>query len=278
MFRALMLAVLFSCAAILSAPQSAFALHSEDEIESAFRAIKRDETYQFELPDPIARPDRKPPSQFERSLGRFFNGIFSFLAPMFQIIFYLGVGVLIIGALYLIGRAIYETRFAIPAKKKEEEAPEIPLYQPAEAQARILLDEVDRLAAEGRYGEAVHTLLFRSIQDIDRNRPNVVRRSLTSREIGSLSVLTADARRAFSTIAGVSELAHFGGVSVNEAGFQTARKAKRAAPCAAPFGTETRARKRGAFQRFISPHDLALPPAHWVLRFRRTDRVRRICK
>ena len=101
----------------------------------------------------------------------------------------------------------------------------MPLYQPAQAQARILLDEVDKLAAEGRFGEAVHTLLFRSIQDIDRNRPNVVRRSLTAREIGSLSVLTAKARTAFSTIAGVSELAHFGGVSVNKTGFETARSA-----------------------------------------------------
>jgi len=137
------------------------------------------------------------------------------------------LGILAAGAVYLIGRAVYETRFAKPAIKKTEE-PEIPLYQPAQAQARILLDEVDKLAAEGRYGEAVHTLLFRSIQDIDRNRPNVVRRSLTAREIGSLSVLTPEARTAFSTIAGVSELAHFGGVSVN-----TSRRACRAAKAAA---------------------------------------------
>lgn len=196
-------------------------LHSEEDIERAYRSVKRNETYQYELAEPIPR---RPPSAFERWLGRVFNAIFSFLAPLLEIIFWLGLGALALGAVYLIGRAIYETRFAKPAQSKKE-AVDIPLYQPAEAQARILLDEVDRLAAEGRYGEAVHTLLFRSIQDIDRNRPNVVRRSLTSREIGSLSVLTAEARRAFSTIAGVSELAHFGGVSVNKAGFETARKA-----------------------------------------------------
>ena len=141
-----------------------------------------------------------------------------------MIIFWVGLGALGLAALYLIGRAIYETRFAKTDEKSDED-PEVPLYQPAQAQARILLDEVDKLAAEGRYGEAVHTLLFRSIQDIDRNRPNVVRRSLTSREIGSLPVLTQEARTAFSTIAGVSELAHFGGVSVNKAGFETARTA-----------------------------------------------------
>ena len=196
-------------------------LNSDDEIQTAYRAVKRNEDYQYELADPIPR---KPPSAFERWVGRVFEAIFKVLAPILQIAFYLGIGALILGAVYLFGRAVYETRFAKPIVKKAEE-PEIPLYQPAEAQARILLDEVDKLAAEGRYGEAVHTLLFRSIQDIDRNRPNVVRRSLTSREIGRLSVLTPEARTAFSTIAGVSELAYFGGVPVNEDGFQTARNA-----------------------------------------------------
>jgi len=103
------------------------------------------------------------------------------------------------------------------------------VFAPAQTLSAQTPDPVIETAAEtdvfGRYGEAVHTLLFRSIQDIDRNRPNVVRRSLTSREIGSLPVLTPEAQKAFSTIAGVSELAHFGGVSVNKAGFETARKA-----------------------------------------------------
>ncbi len=196
-------------------------LHSEAEIESAYRAIKRDERYQYDLAEPIPRP---PPSAFSQALGRFLAAIARVLTPILQIAFYIGIGVLAVGALYLIGRAIYETRYARPTVKTAEE-PDIPLYQPAEAQARILLDEVDKLAADGKYGEAVHTLLFRSIQDIDRNRPNIVRRSLTAREIGSLSVLTSNARTAFSTIAGVSELAHFGGVSVNKSGFETARKA-----------------------------------------------------
>lgn len=236
MIRLFCLSCLFAFTLLLVTPEYAHAqsselevqsnsetvvLHQEDDIERAYRRIKRDEAYQFELAEPIPR---RPASAFEKAIGRFFNAIFSFLAPLLEIIFWLGLGALALGAAYLIGRAVYETRFAKPTKAKTEEA-EIPLYQPAEAQARILLDEVDRLAAEGRYGEAVHTLLFRSIQDIDRNRPNVVRRSLTAREIGNLSVLTVNARTAFSTIAGVSELAHFGGVSVNKAGFETARKA-----------------------------------------------------
>ncbi|MEP4053028.1 MAG: hypothetical protein ABJN22_12365 [Litorimonas sp.] len=235
MIRSLFFTLLLAFLSLSLTPQTAVAqsseleadavseaiIHSDEDIERAYRSVKRDEAYQLELAEPIPR---RPPSAFEKALGRFFNAIFSFLAPLLEIIFWLGLGALALGAVYLIGRAVYETRFAKPASKKIEE-PDIPLYQPAEAQARILLDEVDKLAAEGRYGEAVHTLLFRSIQDIDRNRPNVVRRSLTAREIGGLSVLTAHARTAFSTIAGVSELAHFGGVSVNKSGFETARNA-----------------------------------------------------
>jgi len=237
MIRALLITCLLVFLALFATPQTAMAqigeaaveaatetipTLSDDDIERAYRQVKRDEAYQYELAEPI--PVR-PPSAFERWLGKIFSAIFSVLAPLLEMIFWLGLGALGVGALYLIGRAIYETRFAQPTQAKKEEEANIPLYQPAEAQARILLDEVDKLAAEGRYGEAVHTLLFRSIQDIDRNRPNVVRRSLTAREIGSLSVLTENARTAFSTIAGVSELAHFGGVSVNQAGFETARKA-----------------------------------------------------
>jgi len=233
-FRSLILTLFVACAALFAIPQTATAqtsetsieladnfLHSENEIEAAYRAVKRDDKYQYQLAEPIPPPKK---SNFDKALGRFFDGLFSFLLPLMKIIFYLGVGALILSAVYLFGRAVYETRFARP-DVEEKETEVVPLYQPAQAQARILLDEVDKLAAEGRYGEAVHTLLFRSIQDIDRNRPNVVRRSLTAREIGSLSVLTLESRQAFSTIAGVSELAHFGGVLVNEAGFQTARKA-----------------------------------------------------
>ena len=196
-------------------------LHSQDSIEKSFRAVKRNEAYQFDLAEPIPVPE---PSPISRSTGRFFDAIFSVLGPILRLGFWLGIGALCIGAIYLFARAVYETRFALPKKEKAAE-PDIPLYQPAQAQARILLDEIDALAAEGRYGEAVHTLLFRSIQDIDRNRPNIVRRSLTGREIGQLSILTPESRSAFAKIAGVSELAHFGGVSVNKAGFETARAA-----------------------------------------------------
>jgi len=202
-----------------------------DELDTAFRALKRNDSLQFELANPIPA---EPPSEFSIAMGKFFGAIFEILLPILRIAFWLGAAALVAGILYLIGRAIYETRFAGGDKVVTDTAPDIPLYQPAQAQAQILLDEVEQLAAEGRYGEAVHVLLFRSIQDIDRNRPNVVRRSLTAREIGQLSVLTPEARQAFSTIAGVSELSHFGGTPIGRTGFETARDAYSALTNTAP--------------------------------------------
>ena len=197
-------------------------IYDEDLLRDSFRELKRDESIQYDLADVIPP---KPQSAFSKALSDFFLGLFKILFPILVLCFWIGIGILIVSMLYLIGRTIYETRFAKHVKKEKKEEPEIPLYEPARAQARILLDEVDRLAAEGKYGEAVHTLLFRSIQDIDRNRPNVIRRSLTAREIGSLSILTQNSRQAFSTIAGVSELSHFGGNPIGKSGFDIARQA-----------------------------------------------------
>jgi len=51
-------------------------VHSEDDMQRAFRAVKRDDAYQFELAEPIPP---KPASAFEKFIGKVFNAIFSFL-------------------------------------------------------------------------------------------------------------------------------------------------------------------------------------------------------
>ena len=109
--------------------------------------------------------------------------------------------------------------------KVETEAVAAPLYQPSTEEARILLNTVDALAAEGKYAEAVHTLLFRSIQDIDLKRPNKIRKSLTSREIGDLDILTPHTRDAFSFIGRVVENSFFGGLPLGREDFQSCREA-----------------------------------------------------
>ena len=86
-------------------------------------------------------------------------------------------------------------------------------------QARALLSDADRLAAEGRFGEAVHLLLFRSIEDIDAlTMP--AKPALTSRDILDLRALPSAARAALSRLVTTVEWNFFGGRPVDAALFR----------------------------------------------------------
>ena len=61
-----------------------------------------------------------------------------------------------------------------------------------------LLGEADALAAAGRFSEAARLLLFRSIEDIDARRPDLVRPALTSRDIAALPAIPDRPRSAFA--------------------------------------------------------------------------------
>jgi len=200
---------------------SSFVLaQSSDTFDEAFRAMKRDDKLQFELP-----PAPEPPKL--DWLENFFKGLAKFIdliMPILKIIFFVGLGVVIALVLYAIAKVIYETRFKREAKEIAEDMPP-PLYVPDQDQARILLEDVDAMAAKGRYEEAVHELLFRSIQDIDIRRPNTIRRSLTSREIAALEILTPETRKAFATIGGVVETSYFGGKTIGREEFDICRAA-----------------------------------------------------
>lgn len=72
---------------------------------------------------------------------------------------------------------------------------------PQEHEARALLEDADRLAAEGRYDEATHLLLLRSVQQIANVRPGWVLKASTAREIALLPGLPDGARSTFGLIA-----------------------------------------------------------------------------
>lgn len=69
------------------------------------------------------------------------------------------------------------------------------------AAALALLEDADALAAEGRFDEAVHLLLQRSVHHIAAARPDWLSPSSTAREIGLIPGLPAAARQAFTLIA-----------------------------------------------------------------------------
>ena len=91
--------------------------------------------------------------------------------------------------------------------------------------ARALLAEADALAAEGRFAEAVHLLLYRSVEDISARRPGLVRPAMTSRELAAAADLPTVARHAFSRIARAVEISLFGGRSIDAGAWEQCRSA-----------------------------------------------------
>ncbi|MEE9272312.1 MAG: hypothetical protein V3U57_03470 [Robiginitomaculum sp.] len=135
----------------------------------------------------------------------------SFLAPLFKVAFW---GIIAAFALYILYSIISEAihlKRSHALKQKSKTTPEIPTYHPDLETAKTLIKDADKLAAAGRFEEAVHMLLFRSIGDIERKRPHAIKRSLTSREISELSILTPKAKDGFTFIGRMVESSFFGG-------------------------------------------------------------------
>jgi len=148
------------------------------------------------------------------------------MAPIFPYIFW---GGLIIGGLAILFFVLREVvGLRLPRFRRRAKAPLEAEWRPSEARARTLLEEADRLAAEGRFGEAAHLILFRSIEDIDGRWPNLVRPALTSRDIAGHGGLPERARQTFGEIARVVERNVFGGAELAAADFAFCRGAYQA--------------------------------------------------
>lgn len=217
-------ALLMAAALLLSShTASVFAQSSESPeatFEDNYAALKKDPTLQFELAQPKVReikPKRKRSKTFEAFTAK--GG-----AAM-KLLFYGICAVLVATVLFFILREFIHIRFASKKATTEEEEEEIPLYVPDTDSARVLLGDVDTLAKEGKFADAIHTLLFRSIQDIEDNRPHSIRQSFTSREIAELKILSPEARTAFSQIGRVVEEGFFGNRPLGKAEFDICREA-----------------------------------------------------
>lgn len=183
--------------------------------DAAHQALSADKTLQFEMrgiePPPPPPGWLQPLVEFLMSMG-----------PLFKIIFWLGLAALVLAVLWFIAREVIRIR--LPGKTDKLVIADDG-WRPAPGVALALLSDADALAAEGRFAEAVHLLLLRSINDIDGRLPNTVRPALTARDIAGLSRLPAAARPAFDRIARVVESSLFGGRPVDQAAFTDCRSA-----------------------------------------------------
>lgn len=198
----------------------------EARLQRAMAALEADDSLQRERPEwePEVRefePREQPsgPNPIAEAIAAFFNAI----GPALGYILLIAVILAILAGLYM----VFGESITLRGRQKEKDAAAdisiVPDLRPEEARAHALLEDADRLAAEGRFAEAVHLLLFRSIDDIQEKRSGVIGRSLTAREIGALGILPDPVRNALSPIIRIVERSFFGGRDVDEAGWREAR-------------------------------------------------------
>ena len=217
--------------------ERAVAAGGADRFEHAWRAMRHDSSIQFNLPPPPQPP--KLPAWFEalfrwigksfEPVGRFLKWIGSFFpdAAYARIFLWIVIGAAAAALLWaLYNRLLHgEWNFKLPRRTSINDLPAADEWAPEEAGARSWIEEADLLAREGRFAEAIHHLLCRSIEDVARRRPTLVRPALTSRELASSQTIPARARGIFAGIAGLVERSLFGGRPVGEDDWLQARRA-----------------------------------------------------
>lgn len=187
--------------------------------DQAYRELIESDRFQTEMAEFEPPVPREPPDWLA-DLLRWLET----LGPVWQGLFWIVVGGLAAIILFSIGRALYR-RFSDPPARDEAVEEDTEDWRPEAKAAHGLLGEADALAKQGRYAEAAHLLLFRSIADIEERLPDFMRPALTSRDIADASALPAPARTAFSSIACIVERGIFAVRPVDEGGWTEARSA-----------------------------------------------------
>ncbi len=194
--------------------------------EDVGRILSR-ENYQRELPIGPAGPQTAPealykgqpgedetiPAEPERAESTQSHALN--LGPVMKVLLWvlLGVGAILL-AVHLYGVASrMRGRFG---KAKADGTAESDSEQRTEqAEEPRPLSEIERLAAGGAFGEAVHQLLLHSFGELRRRFPHARDSALTSREVLSRASLAPKARSGLTFIVAAVESGHFGGKRVD---------------------------------------------------------------
>ncbi|MBU1378494.1 MAG: hypothetical protein KKE02_21230 [Alphaproteobacteria bacterium] len=186
---------------------------AEQKLAAAHAALLKTPGIQFDFGN--APPPPPTPTWIE-PLIRLLQAI----GPVLKYVFW---GGLILGAALILYFIVRELAPASWFKRKRAEVA-VTDWRPEAETARALLEDADGLAAAGRFEEAIHLLLFRSIDDLRGRRPGAVKPALTSRDIAGLETLPAAPRDAFARLARAVELTFFGGRPADAEAFGAARK------------------------------------------------------
>ncbi|MBW8784961.1 MAG: hypothetical protein JF593_10035 [Novosphingobium sp.] len=166
-----------------------------------------------------------PPPSWLVALGRFLKALFDplgrALGLSWPVLEKLLIAAAVAAALFLLWRIVQPLLAGLRRRAPAHQ----PDWTPDRSPALALLDEADRLAREGRFDEATHLLLQRSIGEIAAARPEWLHPASTAREIAAYGSLPERARRAFAVIAARVERSRFALRPLAEGDWQAARQA-----------------------------------------------------
>ncbi|MFM7350076.1 MAG: hypothetical protein ACKO01_11420 [Erythrobacter sp.] len=196
---------------------------------AGWEALHADPAIQFA---PVAVPPVPPrePNGLLQALDRLFAWLGDLFAPLGQAfgeawwwLQWVLLGIVVLLALVLLARLLATELVGRGQRAKSEGAQEE--WRPDPAASLALLEDADRLAADGRYGEATHLLLQRSVGHIAAAQPDWTRPSSTARELAALPALPEAARAAFRVIAERVERSLFALRALDRADWEAARAA-----------------------------------------------------
>lgn len=195
-----------------------------------WQALRGDSDIQYAPLPPIRPP--KPPELpdwlkdlaewLAQALSKIFGPIGEFLGLTWPVMKVMG---LVLAALIVLAILWFWVVRPLLDARRPRSADEEPEWSPDRDAAVALLEDADRLAAEGRYGEAAHLLLQRSVHHIAEARPDWLQPASTAREIAVLPMLPERARQAFGAISTRVERSLFALRELDAADWQAARAA-----------------------------------------------------
>lgn len=210
--------------------QSESPVNSGGSAPTGWAELRADGDVQFA---PVTIPPTPPrePTWFDRLLDRIFEFFADLLGPVGSALAdawwwlkWVMVGAVVLFALVLLVRVL-APGFGQRGKRGKAGAAAQDAWQPDQAATLALLEDADRLAADGRFDEATHLLLQRSVGHISAARPDWVEPSSTARELAALPALPDAARAAFGVIAERVERSLFALRALERADWEAARAA-----------------------------------------------------
>ncbi|MGF1631360.1 MAG: hypothetical protein ACFCUT_17950 [Kiloniellaceae bacterium] len=198
---AALLAALLTLLSVTAAVAQAGAYEAEEISQSRDRVLA-DSRYQTERPEPEQRPEFEP---------------FTIPPWLAETIFWaVIVGVAALVLFFLVNLLLDFARDRTAFKRNRDrpaegiQRVETPLAERRSIDPRSLA-EADQLAAEGRFGEAIHLLLLVAMERLHRELGPRVAPAMTSREVLRLPALPGATVEPLTRMVQLSEINHFGG-------------------------------------------------------------------